>query len=461
MKKPFVLICLMLAASFSSAQNFEGTWRGVMVQDSPVTRINFEMVLEKKEGKIIGYLYRLFIVDDSLIYNTVKVNARVSDNVLIIEDDESVSRNFEERANRKIKAAYFFKLNTAAKETDSLTGEWTTSRFRNKYMSISGRVAVKKEPDYQTTQLFKRLEEKQLQNSIAFVPKLSSPDVAVKTSGIKPAPSAITVEDQKKTNTGSIKDTVQTTVAVNQPEIQIQQPVIKKEKPTNETRVAEISSNKPITTPAPSTEPKKDTVQNAIVKNQSKTQAPPPVTQPSIQQKPVTRPSVKNDPKPVAVTPPAVITTTPAEQTQAQIIKTDAAVIKETGNNQTTTKALPPVINNPVITSRTTEMLQTLEIVEDSAVLALYDNGEIDGDIVSAYINNEKIIDNVYLKASAYKKTIYFKEGETVQLTLFAENLGSIPPNTGLLIITSGEKRYQIFFSSTLNKNSAILLKRE
>jgi hypothetical protein len=98
-----------------------------MVQDSPVVRINFEMVLEKKEGKIIGYLYRLFIVEDSLIYNTVKVVARVSDNVLIVEDDESVSRNFEERANRKIKAAYFFKINPKNLNSDSLKGEWTTS----------------------------------------------------------------------------------------------------------------------------------------------------------------------------------------------------------------------------------------------------------------------------------------------------------------------------------------------
>jgi len=81
--------------------------------------------------------------------------------------------------------------------------------------------------------------------------------------------------------------------------------------------------------------------------------------------------------------------------------------------------------------------------------------------VVSVFLNNEKIIENVTLKASAYKKTIYFKKGETVQLTLFAENLGTIPPNTGLLVIYSGEKRFQVFFTSTLNKSSVILMKRE
>ena len=89
MKKPLLLLAFLLCIFTASAQNFEGTWKGTMIQDSPVVRINFEMVLEQKEGKISGYLYRLFIVDDSLIYNTVRVTARVADSLLIVEDEEA------------------------------------------------------------------------------------------------------------------------------------------------------------------------------------------------------------------------------------------------------------------------------------------------------------------------------------------------------------------------------------
>jgi hypothetical protein len=43
---------------------------------------------------------------------------------------------------------------------------------------------------------------------------------------------------------------------------------------------------------------------------------------------------------------------------------------------------------------------------------------------------------------------------------MYAENLGSIPPNTGLLIIMDGEKRYEVRFSADLKTNAAILLRR-
>ena len=107
------------------------------------------------------------------------------------------------------------------------------------------------------------------------------------------------------------------------------------------------------------------------------------------------------------------------------------------------------------------EVIQALEITEDSVVVSLYDNGEIDGDTVSVFVNNELVVAKVGLKAQAYKQTIYIKRGEVIQLTLFAENLGSIPPNTGLLVIYTNNERYQINFSSTLNKSSSILLRRK
>jgi hypothetical protein len=39
---------------------------------------------------------------------------------------------------------------------------------------------------------------------------------------------------------------------------------------------------------------------------------------------------------------------------------------------------------------------------------------------------------------------------------MVAENEGSIPPNTALLIITAGEKRYQLFLSSTQSKSAVV-----
>jgi hypothetical protein len=40
---------------------------------------------------------------------------------------------------------------------------------------------------------------------------------------------------------------------------------------------------------------------------------------------------------------------------------------------------------------------------------------------------------------------------------MVAENLGSIPPNTSLMIVTTATKRYQVFISSTEQKNGKVV----
>ena len=50
---------------------------------------------------------------------------------------------------------------------------------------------------------------------------------------------------------------------------------------------------------------------------------------------------------------------------------------------------------------------QVVIFKSDSLELALYDNGEVDGDTVSVLLNGEIILAKQGLKASAIKKTIY------------------------------------------------------
>jgi len=66
------------------------------------------------------------------------------------------------------------------------------------------------------------------------------------------------------------------------------------------------------------------------------------------------------------------------------------------------------------------------------------------------------------LKVSAFKKTIYITpDMDSVQLVLFADNLGSIPPNTGLLTVRDGNQTYNVRFSADLQNNAAIVLRRK
>ena len=65
------------------------------------------------------------------------------------------------------------------------------------------------------------------------------------------------------------------------------------------------------------------------------------------------------------------------------------------------------------------------------------------------------------LKEVATKKTIYISEkSDSLELVLFADNLGTIPPNTGLLTVRDGDDIYQVRFSADLQKNASIILRR-
>jgi len=115
-----------------------------------------------------------------------------------------------------------------------------------------------------------------------------------------------------------------------------------------------------------------------------------------------------------------------------------------------------------LIAGRKSEFSQVVNFTSDSLELALYDNGEIDGDTVSLFLNGEVLMAKQGLKASAIKKTIYITPGhEDFTLVLFAENLGKYPPNTGLLVVHDGEDVYNLRFSSDFQKSTGIVFRRK
>lgn len=114
------------------------------------------------------------------------------------------------------------------------------------------------------------------------------------------------------------------------------------------------------------------------------------------------------------------------------------------------------------INGRIIETIQRVNYSSDSLVITLYDNGEVDGDTVSVLMNGEVIMPMVGLSTKAVRKTIYTRDiTDSIQIVMYAENLGSLPPNTGLLIVNDGKDRYEIRFSGDLKKNSAIVFKRK
>jgi len=115
------------------------------------------------------------------------------------------------------------------------------------------------------------------------------------------------------------------------------------------------------------------------------------------------------------------------------------------------------------LAGRTVENIETIYFDSDSLLLTLYDNGEVDGDTVSVIVNGKMIMAKQGLSTHPINKTLFVPSGtdDELKIVMYAENLGSIPPNTGLLIIQDGNVRHEVRFSGDLKKNAGITLKRK
>ena len=102
------------------------------------------------------------------------------------------------------------------------------------------------------------------------------------------------------------------------------------------------------------------------------------------------------------------------------------------------------------------------EVESDSIRLSFYDNGEIDGDSISVFVNDNLVLSHQELAAKAFNLYLHLDSTRDVnEISMYAENLGRIPPNTALMVLTDGKNRYEVFMSSSLSENATIRLKRK
>ncbi|MES2003528.1 MAG: hypothetical protein V4450_03325 [Bacteroidota bacterium] len=113
-------------------------------------------------------------------------------------------------------------------------------------------------------------------------------------------------------------------------------------------------------------------------------------------------------------------------------------------------------------TKRTKIYTKEIDLENKTIRLELYDNGEIDGDIISLFFNGKVILSKTMLTHKAIRLTIELDTTlEFNELSMFAENLGTIPPNTAALVVYDGKTRYETLLSSDLSKSATLKLKQK
>lgn len=184
-------------------------------------------------------------------------------------------------------------------------------------------------------------------------------------------------------------------------------------------------------------------------------------------------PVIRNAP----VTPPPVTkkTTTPKKDVPAEkkpntgitnkkVVAPPAKAIEDSSKKVTpeiskiTVK--PPVVTPAILKTRENKLAQSLVLTSPDVTVRLYDNGEIDDDTISVFLNKKLVLSSKRLTASPL--VLKFKmdeDNDDQELTMVAENLGRIPPNTSLMVVEAGEQRYEVRITSTEQKNAVVRFK--
>lgn len=89
--------------------------------------------------------------------------------------------------------------------------------------------------------------------------------------------------------------------------------------------------------------------------------------------------------------------------------------------------------------------------------LDFYDNAEIDGDSITIKVDGKVVLSHQRLSAKPITTYIRVDEQNTFhEVEMIAENQGSIPPNTAVLIVNAGEEYYRLNLTSTESKSARV-----
>jgi N-acetylmuramoyl-L-alanine amidase len=121
----------------------------------------------------------------------------------------------------------------------------------------------------------------------------------------------------------------------------------------------------------------------------------------------------------------------------------------------------PPVVKNDIptpvaISSRPVKETKTIQVKSNQLKIEILDDAEVDGDVVSVYFNKEKIVAAKSLIAKPYVFTVDLIEGKINELVLYAENLGTIPPNTATMVIYDGGTKHELKLSADFKNNASV-----
>lgn len=131
------------------------------------------------------------------------------------------------------------------------------------------------------------------------------------------------------------------------------------------------------------------------------------------------------------------------------------------------TQPQPAPLPVPLLTTRQkfdTRLRQVQTIIPvagDSIELQFFDNAEIDGDSIALFLNDEMLMEHIKLSAQPFIIKLAVADlPPNAELSMVAENLGAIPPNTSFMMAYVNGQRYTARLESTEGTTAVIRFKK-
>ncbi len=126
--------------------------------------------------------------------------------------------------------------------------------------------------------------------------------------------------------------------------------------------------------------------------------------------------------------------------------------------SRTVTERIAPSTNQYTEeTQRTVKVDRVLKVRSDNIRIKVWDNGIVDGDILTLFLNGQQILHKYRVNKRRWSIPVDIIRGENL-LILHAEDLGDISPNTVAVAIDDGISEQIIVLSSNLRESGAILI---
>lgn len=152
----------------------------------------------------------------------------------------------------------------------------------------------------------------------------------------------------------------------------------------------------------------------------------------------------------------ATVNSTIETDTDEVVVENEAAPTSTTTQNSIRNQP----INLPwVLVGRENKLVKKIITNSKMVSIDLFDNGTIDNDTIIVFDNKKLLVNKKRLSYKAIHLEFNFTENlREHEVIIVAHNMGTVPPNTALLLLKDGKNRQEYFITSTNKINAKILI---